>query len=453
MATVPARKILTVSQVNALVAEMLDQFFADIWVSGEVSNAKYYESGHVYFTLKDNESQIAAVCFRDSARRLKFRLEDGMQVLAHGRLEVYVPYGKYQIIVDTIEPRGVGALQQAFEQLKQKLEKEGLFAPERKRPLPVLPRVIGIVTSPSGAAIRDMIKTLRLQRAHCRVLLYPVQVQGEGAAEQIVRALAGLNRRQDVEVIILGRGGGSIEDLWPFNEEAVARAIAASRIPVVTGIGHEVDYTIADFVADYRAATPTAAAQKVAQGWFELAQRFEQAERQLIDAVEGLLFHLEQQIDELTQHRAFELVARRVREARHRIELWQAEMRAVMHRLFGIRQEALNRLSVRLSRQNPAVKIRHGMMELTELRRRLYQTIVGLVGSLSTRLAGLAGTLDALSPLASLARGYALCFRTDGTLVRQVGQVTAGEDVVVRVSDGRLECQIREIVPGGEDGK
>ncbi|MEO0053066.1 MAG: exodeoxyribonuclease VII large subunit [candidate division WOR-3 bacterium] len=453
MATAPARKILTVSQVNALVAEMLDEYFSDLWITGEVSNLNYHSSGHIYFRLKDEGAQIDAACFRSSAQRLKFRLEEGMQVVAHGRLEIYVPSGRYQIILDTIEPRGIGALQQAFEQLKRKLEKEGLFAPERKRPLPRLPRVIGIVTSPSGAAIRDMLKTLRLHRAHCRVLLYPVQVQGEGAAEQIVRALAGLNRRDDVEVIILGRGGGSIEDLWPFNEEIVARAIAASRIPVVTGIGHEVDYTIADFVADYRAATPTAAAQKVAQGWQELEQRFEQTEKELVMTIQDLLFHLEQRIDELSRHRAFEQVVRRVREFHHHAEILQAEMRDVFRRLISVRNETLNRLRERLSHQNPAVKIRQGMIQLNGLKTGLQQAITGTVTGLSTRLARLAGALEALSPLAILARGYALCFSADGTLIKKINQVEPGEEMLVLLSDGRLRCGVQEKIPGGKNGK
>lgn len=453
MATAPARKILTVSQLNALVAGMLDEYFSDFWITGEVSNLNYHSSGHIYFRLKDEGSQIDAACFRSSAQKLKFRLEDGMQIVAHGRLEIYVPSGRYQIILDTIEPRGIGALQQAFEQLKRKLEREGLFAPERKRPLPKLPRVIGIVTSPSGAAIRDILKTLRLHRAQGRVLLYPVQVQGEGAAEQIARALAGLNRRDDVEVIILGRGGGSIEDLWPFNEEVVARAIAASRIPVVTGIGHEVDYTIADFVADYRAATPTAAAQKVAQGWLELEQRFEQAEKELILTAQDLLFHLEQRIDELSRHRAFEQVVRQVREFQHQTEILQAEMKDAFRRLVSVRNETLNRLREQLTHQNPVVKIRQSMIQLNGLKTRLQQAITGAVSGLSTRLARLAGALEALSPLAILARGYALCFTVDGTLIKKINQVELGEEMLVLLSDGSLKCGVREKIPGGENEK
>jgi len=453
MATVPAKKIFTVSQINTLVCEMLDEYFSDIWIVGEISNLKTYESGHIYFTLKDETSQLAAVCFRDSARKLKFKLETGMLVIGHGRLEVYAASGKYQIILDTIEPRGIGALQQAFEQLKRKLEKEGLFDQARKRQLPKLPRVIGIITSPSGAAIHDMLKTLRRYRAHCQVLLYPVQVQGEGAAAQIVRALDCLGRREDVEVIILGRGGGSIEDLWPFNEEVVARAIAACRVPVVTGIGHEVDFTIADFVADVRAATPTAAAQVVAQGWYELEERFNRAVADLFQVMQDYLFHYEQRVDELSRHRAFEQVVRRLQDSRHRSEIYQAAMVNAIRRHLGVQAAALNLLNEQLSRQNPVVKIRLRQVALTDLKSRLWRALTAQTTNFNTRLERLASTLNALSPLASLARGYALCLKPDGTLVKKIGQVAVSEDVFIRLSDGRLKCQVQDKIRGGENGE
>jgi exodeoxyribonuclease VII large subunit len=453
MATVPARKILTVSQVNSLVDAMLQEHFADIWIVGEVSNLKFYESGHIYFTLKDENSQLSAVCFRDAARRLKFTLESGMLILGHGRVEVYVPSGRYQIILDTIEPRGIGALQQAFEQLKRKLEREGLFAKERKRPLPRLPRVIGIITSPSGAAIHDILKTLRLYRARGTVLLYPVQVQGEGAAGQIVKAIAGLSRREDVEVIILGRGGGSIEDLWPFNEEPVARAIAASRVPIVTGIGHEVDFTIADFVADFRAATPTAAAQAVAQGWSELEERISLIFEELVQAIRDYLFNYEQRVEELSRHRAFELVMRRLGESGHQADIYRAEMVNTLRRILSRYKDTLTIFSERLNRQNPVVKIRQRQLALADLKSRLLRVLTAQVTGAQNRLARLGATLDALSPLASLARGYALCFKSDGTLVRKIVQVATGEVVFVRLSDGRLQCEVKNRIKGEENGE
>lgn len=453
MAAVPARKILSVSQVNQLVAGMLNEYFADIWIVGEVSNLKIYPSGHYYFSLKDEGSQIQAVCFRDAARRLKFTLEDGMLVIGHGRLEVYVPTGKYQIILDVIEPKGLGALQKAFEQLKRKLEREGLFKQERKRALPKLPKVIGMVTSPVGAAIHDMLKTLRLHRAHLKVLLYPVQVQGEGAAEQIVDAIAALNRHPDVELIIVGRGGGSLEDLWTFNEEVVARAIAASRVPVVTGIGHEVDFTIADFVADVRAATPTAAAQIVAQGWFELEERFSQLREQLYNVMQDFLFHSQQRVDELTRHRAFEQVSRRLSEARYQAEMLSAEIGNRIRSMLNRLNTTLNSLTAQLNRHNPAVRIKEAQVQLNNLNTRMERSITGLRTNLNTRLEALLASLNALSPLASLGRGYSICLKPDGRIVTSISQVEIGERVYVRLGDGRLGCQVNEKIKGGEDGK
>ncbi|MGQ9708410.1 MAG: exodeoxyribonuclease VII large subunit [bacterium] len=453
MAAIPAKRVFSISEVNRLVAGMLDEHFSDIWVMGEVSNFKAYPSGHLYFALKDEESQIQAVCFRDSARRLKFTLEDGLLIVGHGRLEVYVPNGKYQIILDTIEPRGLGALQKAFEQLKRKLEQEGLFKEERKRPLPKLPRVIGIVTSPAGAAIHDMLKTLRLHKAHLKVILYPVQVQGEGAAEQIAAAIAGLNMRDDVEVIIVGRGGGSLEDLWSFNEEIVARAIAASRVPVITGIGHEVDFTIADFVADVRAATPTAAAQIVAQGWRELEEQFRQVIIDLRNVMQEWLFEREQRVEELSRHRAFELVSRRLGEARYQAEIFEQGIINKIKERLNMLNSGLHHLTVRINRQSPVAKIKGWQVQLGSLNSRMERSITMLKSSFDVKLESLAASLNALSPLSSLARGYSICLRPDGGVVKSLSQVDIGEPVVVRVEDGKLGCEVKEKIKGDGNGK
>ncbi len=474
MAAIPARKILSVAQVNRLVAGMLDEYFSDIWIMGEISNFKAYPSGHLYFVLKDEESQIQAVCFRDSARRLKFQLEDGLLVIGHGRLEVYVPNGKYQIILDTIEPKGLGALQKAFEQLKRKLEKEGLFRPERKRSLPKLPRVVGLVTSPAGAAIHDIIKTLRLHRAHIKVLLYPIQVQGEGAAEQIAEAIMDLNKQEDVEVLILARGGGSLEDLWPFNEEMVARAIAASRVPVVTGIGHEVDFTIADFVADVRAATPTAAAQLIARGWEELEQKLNELNSQMVTGIQEVLFNNEQKVEELSRHRAFEFVQRQLREAQYQTEMMQSRIVGSINQSLTTSRTRLSSILERLSRQSPATRTLNWRLRLSELAARMERSVTRYIGesqnqlslwnsmmarsitaiktNLNTRLERMAGALNALSPLASLARGYCICQKGDGRVVKSIGQVMVDEGVFVRLSDGKIKCDVREKM-GGENGQ
>ncbi|MEO0080076.1 MAG: exodeoxyribonuclease VII large subunit [candidate division WOR-3 bacterium] len=438
-----SRKVYSVSEVNRLVAGMLADYFYDIWVRGEVSNLKHYPSGHLYFSLKDEGSQIQAVCFRSSAQLLKFRLEDGLEVICHGRLEVYQPTGKYQIVLDQIEPAGLGALQKAFEQLKRKLAKEGLFDDARKRPLPKLPRVLGIVTSPAGAAIHDMLKTLRLHKARLKVLLFPVQVQGEGAAEQIAEGITVLADRQDVDVIIVGRGGGSIEDLWPFNEEIVARAIAASKKPVVSGVGHETDFTIADFVADVRAATPTAAAQLVARGWTEAEERLEELVPRVRELVEERLLDMEQRLSELVRHRAFELVRARLAEQRHRLEIGVARAEAGLKAVLNGAASHWLELHNRLTAQNPVERLMRQKTRLVGLASGLQTGIGRQLSVVNSRLASAMGRLDGLSPLSSLKRGYSICQKRDGSVVTRIGQVTVGDDVRVRVSDGNLECEVR----------
>jgi len=252
------RKIYTVGEITSEIKQALDQF-GIVWIQGEISNCKHHSSGHLYFSLKDARAQLKAACFRNNNRYLKFRPEDGMEVIVRGRLSVYEPRGDYQVIVEYMEPVGVGSLQMAFDQLKEKLRKEGLFEEDHKKPLPLLPRKIGIVTSPTGAAIRDMLRILERRNASLNVLIYPARVQGAGAAEEVAEGIRFLNSRDDIDVIIIGRGGGSIEDLWAFNEEVVARAVYQSELPLISAVGHEVDFTISDFVADLRAPTPSAA--------------------------------------------------------------------------------------------------------------------------------------------------------------------------------------------------
>jgi len=442
MEAAAARKVLSVSQVNALVAGMLGEYFSDVWIEGEVSNFRAYASGHLYFALKDEGSQLQAVCFRHSAQRLKFELEDGLQVVAHGRLEVYQPNGKYQVILDTIEPKGLGALQKAFEQLKRKLEKEGLFAAERKRPLPSLPRTVGIVTSPSGAAIHDMLRTLRLHKAKVKVLLFPAQVQGEGAAGQIAEGVATLCAQPEIDVIIVGRGGGSIEDLWPFNEEVVARAIAASRVPVISGVGHETDFTIADFVADVRAATPTAAAQLIARPWEELETRLSDTAGKLLEAVEQVLFEKQQAVDELARHRAFELMAAHLAELGHRVERMAGAAEGAARARLRDAVAALTVLDRSLNTLNPVARILRRKVALQALAARLEKPTLALLSRQNVRLGQAGARLDALSPLASLGRGYSICLKPDGSIVSRIAQVGAGDDVRLRVSDGAIDCRV-----------
>jgi len=452
MEAAAARKVLSVSQVYQLVAGMLGEYFSDVWIEGEVSNFKAYPSGHFYFALKDEGSQLSAVCFRHSAQRLKFELEDGMQVVAHGRLEVYQPTGRYQVILDTIEPKGLGALQKAFEQLKRRLEREGSFAPERKRPLPALARTVGIVTSPSGAAIHDMLRTLRVHKAQVFVLLYPAQVQGEGAAEQIAEGVAALCARPEVDVIIVGRGGGSIEDLWPFNEEVVARAIASSRVPVISGVGHETDFTIADFVADVRAATPTAAAQLVARPWEELETRLKDLAGQLLEATEQVLFEKQQAIDELVRHRAFDLMAAHLAELNHRVERMAGAAEGAARARLRDAVAALTALDRSLNGLNPVARILRQRVTLQALIARLEKPTLAFMSRQNVRLGQAGARLDALSPLASLGRGYSICLKPDGSIVSRIGQVEAGDGVRLRVSDGSIDCRVERTGETGAGG-
>lgn len=415
------RKVLTISQVNRLVSGMLHEHFPDIWLEGEVSNFKAYSSGHLYFTLKDQLSQISAVCFRTSAQALRFELRDGMQVVGHGRVELYVPSGKYQIILEYMEPKGKGALQEAFEQLKKRLAEEGLFAEARKKLMPVLPETVAVVTSPSGAVIHDILRTLRLHDARVRVLVYPVAVQGEDAGRQIAEAMQDLNAREDVDVIIVARGGGSLEDLWAFNEEVVARAIAGSRIPVISGVGHETDFTISDFVADVRAATPTAAAQLIAQGREEFAQRLKAGADGLVDAAQEFMFNQEQRLDELIRHRAFDVIRTGLAEQQSRVF-------RLASRIEGLVRDFRHRTDLRVR----------------TLAERMARSADARFRTGSSRLGTAAAKLDMLSPLASLSRGYAICRKADGSVVTRVAQVTRGEDVSLRVTDGLLECEVTE---------
>jgi exodeoxyribonuclease VII large subunit len=338
--------------------------------------------------------------------------------------------------------KGLGALQKAFEQLKVKLDKEGLFAPERKRPLPTLPRTVGIVTSPSGAAIHDMLRTFRLHKAHVNVVLYPAQVQGEGAAEQIAEGVAVLCARSDVDVIIVGRGGGSIEDLWPFNEEVVAKAIAAARVPVISGVGHETDFTIADFVADVRAATPTAAAQLVAKPWEDVEVRLRDLTGQLLEAAEQVLFQKQQAIEQMVRHRVFDLMAARLAELHHRVERLLGAAEGAARGVLRGATATLAVLDLGLSRQNPVGRVLRRKVTLQALADRLEKPAVALLSRQNVRLERSAARLDALSPLASLGRGYSICLKPDGSIVSKTVQVAAGDRVRLRVSDGSIDCRV-----------
>ncbi len=445
--TQPERRILTVSELNAVVHSLLEEAMAEIWVEGEISNLRRYPSGHTYFTLKDEGAQVSAVLFRGQSTRLRFRPEDGQKVLARGRVGLYESRGSYQIIVERLEPAGLGALQLALEQVKARLRQEGLFDVDRKRPLPALPRRIGVVTSPSGAAVRDFIRVLERRFGNLEVIIAPSRVQGEGAADEVVAALGNLLRLGDLDVIVLTRGGGSLEDLWTFNEEIVARAIAASNVPIISAIGHEIDVTISDLVADLRAPTPSAAAEMVVQSKRELTERVGALRSRLIagmrlrlaDAaarmercgaprvlarVRGLLDSGMQRVDDLSS-RIHQNLRGRLVVARHRLEI-------LVHRADPAR------LSERLAARRAVCRTQE---------RRLSAAAAGRIRSCRDRIAAYGERLTALSPLAVLSRGYAICHaEASGAILKNVRRVRAGERVRVRLHQGRLSCEVKEVV-------
>ena len=351
----PVRKIYSVSELSQEIRDLFESRFPNVWVTGEVSNLRAAGSGHLYFTLKDDAAQLRAVCFRNQARYLKFKPQDGLAVIARGRLSIYEARGEYQLYVEFLEPAGLGALQLAFEQLKQKLAAEGLFDPARKKPLPTLPHVIGVVTSPTGAVIQDILRVLHRRFRNVNVLIYPVKVQGEGAAQEIAQGIEHFNHKTPVDVLIVARGGGSMEDLWAFNEEVVARAIATSAIPVISAVGHETDFTIADFVADLRAPTPSAAAELVVHRKQDFVSELDDHRRHVTQMIRLKLSEARQALTELRMNRVFQTLAAHVAERSQRVDDCVAAMERWMRsRLQTARQEWM-RASAGVSSSGPPI--------------------------------------------------------------------------------------------------
>lgn len=437
----PQRRVLSVSELTAAIRGVLETAFGDLWVEGEISNCRLWNTGHLYFTLKDAGAQIKAVMFRSALRYLKFKPEDGQRVVARGRLGVYDPKGEYQIVCEHLEPQGLGALQLAFEQLKKRLQAEGLFDAARKRPLPSLPRKIGIVTSLDGAAIRDIIKVLRRRHPNAHLVIRPTRVQGEGAAEDIARALRAIGKVAGVDVVIAGRGGGSAEDLWAFNEEVVARAIAASPVPIVSAVGHEVDFTIADFVADLRAPTPSAGAEMVVAAKDDFCSRIDRLSQRLRSAARADLQRRRALVHALATRRGLAgLQTRLAMRGRHAAELTHA-LRRLATALLARRERDFRALRLRLESRDLR---RH----LAALRGRLAAVDARIVSAArrsrhraEARFVSAAGRLETLSPLGVLARGYAVCWNADRTaIIRQSAAVSAGDRVRVTLHQGELSC-------------
>jgi exodeoxyribonuclease VII large subunit len=440
----PERKIWSVTELTARISYTLSAQFSNLWVEGEVSNCHAAQSGHLYFTLKDDKAQVKCVCFRTQAIRLKFRPEDGLKLIVRGSVSVYEPRGEYQIYVEHIEPSGVGALQLAFEQLKKRLGAEGLFDEARKKPLPLLPGRIGMVTSTKGAAVRDMIRILRRRFPNLHLILHPVRVQGDGAAEDIVAALKYFNRKQLVDVILLARGGGSFEDLWAFNEEAVARAIAACTIPVVSGVGHETDFTIADFVADMRASTPSAAAEVVVQTRQEFQRHLKELEHKISQLMRYQLLEWRHRLKELATHMGFRRLEELLR--RHR---QQAD--ELTSRLAIALQERIERLRHRYTIAGTRMASIDLRARIKTLGLRLDQRYAELGVRMERVLAGKTKKLERLrvqleerSPLRVLERGYAICTDAQGNVLRAADQVAVGAEINVQLARGRLGAEVRK---------
>jgi exodeoxyribonuclease VII large subunit len=434
------RHVLSVSELTARVKILVETQFNGVWVEGEVSNFRRHSSGHWYFTLKDEGAMLRCASFRMQNRLIRFTPEDGLSVRAHGRLSLYEARGEYQMLVEYLEPVGVGAMQLAFEQLKRRLEAEGLFDLERKRPLPALPRSIGVVTSPTGAAVRDILRVLKRRNEAVSVLIAPARVQGDGAGQEVARAIELLNSRDEVDVIIIGRGGGSIEDLWCFNEECVARAIFDSRAPVISAVGHETDFTIADFVSDLRASTPSAAAEIVTMARDEVSSRVAGLTEDLAAALRYRLLELRGQLSELETSRAFDEVRLRIQGTTQMFDEVMYSMESALRR--GIKRR-------RAKHSEALLRLRD-----TDIRREMVERR-GRLGVLSARLESLAraavardregvsvavGKLDSLSPLAVLARGYAIAFDEGGAVIKRAADVGPGGRVRVRLADGELDC-------------
>jgi exodeoxyribonuclease VII large subunit len=446
------RKIWTVTELNRAARCILEEAFPRVWVEGEISNFKLYHSGHAYFSLKDGDGQISAAMFRFSARDVKFEVRDGLAVVAAGELTLYEKRGQYQLVVESLEPKGKGALQLAFEQLREKLRGEGLFEDERKRPLPLLPRRVGVVTSPKGAAVRDIINVLQRRYSTVGILLNPVRVQGEGAAGEIAGAIREFNARQDVDVLIVGRGGGSMEDLWAFNEEEVARAIAASEIPVVSAVGHESDFTIADFVADLRAPTPSAAAELVVQNKRNLESRVEGLSKGLFTAVSGHLQRARHGVESLAVQRVISDRMRVLRELAQGVDDLDRDLRSGIASVTEERRRTLARLREVLSHLSPRARQALLAGRFVRARERLEAAAVASLRDGRKGVARLAAQLGALSPLAVLARGYSICrLWPSMDVVKDAGAVAPRSELSVRLHRGELHCRV--LGSGGPDGE
>ncbi|WP_236211618.1 exodeoxyribonuclease VII large subunit [Metapseudomonas otitidis] len=435
------REVLTVSQLNQRARHLLEDVFPQVWVEGEISNLARPASGHLYFTLKDSQAQVRCALFRQNALKVRQALRDGLAVKVRGKVSLFEGRGDYQMIADAVEPAGDGALRLAFEALKEKLAGEGLFATERKRPLPAHPQRVGIVTSPTGAVIRDIISVFRRRAPQVSLTLVPTAVQGREATAQIVRALA-LADAQGFDALILARGGGSLEDLWCFNEEAVARAVAACKTPIVSAVGHETDVSISDFVADVRAPTPSAAAELLAPDSSGLRQRLEGLERRLLLRMHQLIAHQHLRLDGLT--RRLRHPGERLRQQAQRLDDLEMRLQRALDRQVSQRRERLARLETRLAAQHPGRALGLLRQRLDALAARLPRAMRETLGTRRLELQSQVQTLHAFSPLATLGRGYSILLDERGQAIRSASQTQPGQRLKARLGEGELEVRVED---------
>lgn len=442
------RRPLSVSELTTQVRGSLESRFASVWVEGEVSNFAQSAAGHWYFTLKDESAQLKASCFRNVNSRLRFRLSDGLLVRLRGRLTVYDPRGEYQIAVESVEPVGAGALRVAFEQLREKLAREGLFDEELKRPLPLLPRRVAVVTSPTGAAIRDILNVLTRRTRTVDIVLSPTLVQGPTAAREIAKAIELVNQLhaegERVDVIICGRGGGSAEDLWAFNEEIVARAIASSLVPVISAVGHETDFTIADFAADLRAATPSAAAEMVAAQEDAIAYHLENLNNSLAQAARYRVLELRAQLQEAAMSPAFDDVRRRLRMAQQTTDEAARRLETAARRALQQAARRAEAVTAQLSAASVQQRLSRAQLRLQELTARRNEALKSRLTQARAQLGEKAAALDAMSPLEVLRRGYAVALDEQGNLLRDARTVKPQQNVRVRLARGALRCRVEQ---------
>ncbi|MGB6192875.1 MAG: exodeoxyribonuclease VII large subunit [Terracidiphilus sp.] len=440
----PARRVWPVRALVEQIRSIVERRYVDIWVEGEISNCRPAPSGHLYFTLKDAEAQLPVVLFRRQALLLRFRPEDGLHVLVRGRVSVYEQRGQLQLVGEAMEPVGAGSLQLAFEQLKERLKGEGLFNAERKRPLPAFPRTVGIITSPAGAVIRDFLNIVSRRHSGLNVLVYPAAVQGDAAAAEIAAALALLDASGLVDVIVVARGGGSLEDLAAFNSERVARAIAAAQLPVVSAVGHETDFTIADFVADLRAPTPSAAAELITEAQHKVQDRLAHFAQRLERGARFQLLRARQRMDSLHAERSdwrmtghLQRLNQQLDEVTFRVES------AVLDQLRGRRRHA-EELAAKVLRHDPRQELGRARERVTQVRVRLERSLEHTLRTEEARLKAVDGRLRALSPLAVLDRGYALVQGPDGVVIRSAAQLAHGDRVTARLGEGSFVSRVEE---------